>query len=136
MSYHIDRKEFDEWVEEKAWDRIWSAYEYAISGEETPPKAACYCSVIDGRQFLCGGCAAKLKEELEVLKDDNTDVRAVNRRLQDEHAETTARLEMTQRALESVVHDTSIDGDTLLERLRDEAMVERNVHWGKNGSDS
>ena len=35
MTFHMDRKEFDEWVEEGAFDRIWSAYEYAVNGGET-----------------------------------------------------------------------------------------------------
>jgi hypothetical protein len=34
MSFHIDRKEFDDWVAEGAFDRIWSAYQYAVSGVE------------------------------------------------------------------------------------------------------
>ena len=34
MSFHLDREEFDEWVAEGAFDRIWSAYEYAVNGAE------------------------------------------------------------------------------------------------------
>jgi hypothetical protein len=30
---------------------------------------ACYCSVIDGRKFLCEGCAGKLQHERDALRE-------------------------------------------------------------------
>lgn len=29
----------------------------------------CYCSIIDGRNFLCEGCAKELHEQIATLKD-------------------------------------------------------------------
>ena len=44
MSFDIDRKEFDEWVEEQAWDRIWAHLNWLRD------------QAVDGRCMRCGYC--------------------------------------------------------------------------------
>jgi len=66
MSYNIDRKEFDEAVERKDWEFIWSAVEYAIEAAKPP---VCICCVIEGRRYTCENCTAKLDAECSSLKE-------------------------------------------------------------------
>lgn len=62
----------------------------------------CYCSIIDGRKFLCEGCARKLKEELEVLKDDHTELKLANKALQDDLEEATKRARRLQNTISAL----------------------------------
>jgi hypothetical protein len=57
MSFDIDRQEFDEWVEEKDWDRIWAHMDWLRE------------------QLMGGGCLRcgyylKEAEETKVIEKD------------------------------------------------------------------
>ena len=56
MSFDIDRKEFDEWVEEQAWDRIWAHLNWLRD------------QAVDGRCMRCGYCVKEVEENPVIIE--------------------------------------------------------------------
>lgn len=62
MSYHLDKVEFFELINDNDWDALWDAYSYAVYGGEEPPR-----KVFNGVE--CQHCGSKrfIKKEADEL---------------------------------------------------------------------